>query len=81
MILIGQAITGSVVAITPDDMAVGAVSQGAMTTSVGAITPADMTIGLTWFGLTATLNPEFGILHYGNVDPGSNTSYTNVKGA
>ncbi len=77
--LTGQAVTGSVGTITPDDMAVGAVSPGAMTASVGAITPADMTIGLTGFGLTATLNPEFGILHYGNVDTGSNTSYTNVN--
>ena len=60
-------------------MSVGLTSPGAITTNVGTINPTDMNIGLTGFDLTVTLNSELGILHYGNVDTGSNTSYTNVN--
>ena len=77
--LTGQAVTSAVGTITPDDMSVGLTSPGAITTNVGTISPTDMNIGLTGFDLTVTLNSELGILHYGNVDTGSNTSYTNVN--
>ena len=79
--LTGQAMTGAVGAITPDDMAVGAVSPGAMTTIVNpAVTVPnyDTRVSLTGFEITVNIGTQFGILHYGDVDTGTNTSYTDV---
>jgi len=81
VILTGQAMTGSVGAITPDDMAVGAVSPGAMTFTVNpAVTVPnyDTVVSLTGLELTVNMGTQFGILHYGDVDTGTNTSYTDV---
>ena len=81
VILSGQAMTGSVGAIDPDDMAVGAVSPGAMTTTVNpAVTVPnyDTRVSLTGLEITVNIGTQFGILHYGDVDTGTNTSYTDV---
>jgi len=77
----GQSMTGAVGAIAPDDMAVGAVSPGAMTTTVNpAVTVPnyDTRVSLTGFEITVNIGTQFGILHYGDVDTGTNTSYTDV---
>ena len=79
--LTGQAMTGAVGSISPDDMAVGAVSPGAMTTTVNpAVTVPnyDTRVSLTGFEITVNIGTQFGILHYGDVDTGTNTSYTDV---
>ena len=81
VILSGQAMTGAVGAISPDDMAVGAVSPGAMTFTVNpAVTVPnyDTRVSLTGFEITVNIGTQFGILHYGDVDTGTNTSYTDV---
>ena len=68
--------TGSVGAITLDDMTIG-LSGLQATGSVGAITPADMVLGLT--GLSATLSlGSVSPLGYKDIDITGNTAYSNV---
>jgi hypothetical protein len=46
--------------------------------SVGSIDVADQVVGLESFEITASVAAPF-ILHYEDVDTGSNTSYSNVS--
>ena len=72
--------TGSVGAITPVNNT-GVTLTGLLgtgTLNATNVTVPDMTIGLTGFEITGSVGTQFGILHYGNVDLGSNTSYTDV---
>ena len=45
---------------------------------MGSIDVADQVVGLESFEITASLTAPF-ILHYEDVDTGSNTSYSNVS--
>ena len=38
----------------------------------------DTRVSLTGFEITVNIGTQFGILHYGDVDTGTNTSYTDV---
>ena len=72
--------TGSVGAITPVNNT-GVTLTGLLgtgTLNATNVTVPDMTIGLTGFEITGSVGTQIGILHYGNVDLGSNTSYTDV---
>ena len=73
--LTGVSATASVGSISPADV-VG-LSGIAATTSVGSISPADV-VGLSLDQITSTVG-LLGIERYGNVDTGSNTSYTSVS--
>ena len=46
--------------------------------SVGSVTVADQVVGLQGLEITTTLSSPF-ILHYEDVDTGSNSSYSNVS--
>ena len=46
--------------------------------SVGSIDVADQVVGLQSFEITASVGSPF-IIHYEDVDTGSNTSYSNVS--
>ena len=46
--------------------------------SVGSISLEDQVVGLTGLQITASVTPPF-IIHYQNVDTGSNTSYSGVS--
>ena len=73
--------TGSVGAITPINNTGVTITDSLLATgtlNASDVTAPDIVLGLTGFEITGTLNPQLGILHYGNVDLGSNTSYTDV---
>jgi hypothetical protein len=57
-------------------MAIG-LSGVSATASVGSISPTEISIGLSLDALTASVGVP-GIIHYQDVDTGSNTSYTDV---
>ena len=46
--------------------------------AIGSIDPKDQVIGLESFSITSTLGEPF-IIHYQDVDTGSNTSYSAVS--
>jgi len=73
--------TGSVGAITPDNNTGVTITDSLLATGTlnasNVITP-ELVLGLTGFEITGSIGTQFGILHYGNVDLGSNTSYTDV---
>ena len=73
--------TGSVGSIVPVNNTGVSITNSLLATGTldvsNVITP-DMVIGLTGFEITASIGTQFSILHYGNVDLGSNTSYTDV---
>jgi len=73
--------TGSVGAITPiNNTGVNITNSLLATGTLNAsdVTTPDLVLGLTGFEITGNIGTQFGILHYGNVDLGSNTSYTDV---
>ena len=73
--------TGSVGAITPINNTGVTITDSLLATgtlNASDVTAPDIVLGLTGFEITGTLNSQLGILHYGNVDLGSNTSYTDV---
>ena len=73
--LTGVAATASVGSISPADV-VG-ISGVSATASVGSITAADIVIGLTSDQITSSIG-TIGIQAYGDIDTGSNTSYSDV---
>ena len=73
--------TGSVGAITPSNNTGVTITDSLLATgtlNASDVTTPDIVLGLTGFEITANIGTQFGILHYGNVDLGSNTSYTDV---
>ena len=73
--------TGSVGAITPINNTGVTITDSLLATgtlNASDVTTPDIVLGLTGFEITANIGTQFGILHYGNVDLGSNTSYTDV---
>jgi len=73
--------TGSVGAITPVNNTGVTITDSLLATgtlNASDVTTPDIVLGLTGFEITANIGTQFGILHYGNVDLGSNTSYTDV---
>ena len=48
------------------------------TAAIGVIDPKDQVVGLTGLSITSTLGAPF-IIHYQDVDTGSNTNYSNVS--
>lgn len=73
--------TGSVGSITPVNNTGVTITDSLLATgtlNASDVTTPDIVLGLTGFEITANIGTQFGILHYGNVDLGSNTSYTDV---
>ena len=73
--------TGSVGAITPINNTGVNITDSLLATgtlNASDVTTPDVVLGLTGFEITGSIGTQFGILHYGNVDLGSNTSYTDV---
>ena len=73
--------TGSVGAIVPINNTGVTITDSLLATgtlNASDVTTPDIVIGLTGFEINGTLNTQWGILHYGDVDLGTNTSYTDV---
>ena len=75
--LTGVSFSSSVGTIDPVDQVMG-LSGVSFSSSVGIIDPADQVVGLTGLSITFTLGAPF-IIHYQDVDTGSNTNYSNVS--
>ena len=73
--------TGSVGAIVPINNTGVTITDSLLATgtlNASDVTTPDIVIGLTGFEINGTLNTQWGILHYGDVDFGTNTSYIDV---
>ena len=75
--LTGISITPSVGIIDPEDQVMGLTGQS-FNANVGSVSIEDQVVGLTGFTITATVGTPF-IIHYQDVDTGSNTNYTGVS--
>jgi hypothetical protein len=75
--LTGVSSTMTVGSIDPADQVMG-LSGVSFSASVGTIDPKDQVVGLTGLSITSTLGAPF-IIHYQDVDTGSNTNYSNVS--
>ena len=75
--LSSQIITSSVGSIDPSDQVMG-LTGVSTSASVGSISVADQVVGLTGVSFSAALGEPF-IIHYEDIDTGSNTSYSAVS--
>ena len=75
--LSGQAMTSSVGSIDPADQVMGLTGVSA-SASVGSVSAADQVVGLTGVSFSASVGAPF-IIHYEDIDTGSNTSYSDVS--
>jgi hypothetical protein len=73
----GLSFNASVGTIDPIDQVVG-LTGVSFNASIGTIDPKDQVVGLTGLSITSTLGAPF-IIHYQDVDTGSNTNYSNVS--
>ena len=73
----GQSVTSTVGSIDPADQVMG-LTGVSFSSSVGSISVEDQVVGLQGFEITASVGAPF-IIHYQDVDTGSNTNYSGVS--